>query len=245
MPLQVPGQTAFACTVKQDSNIIKKKVGDENMILKRKEIVAASLVVLIGMAGYLNWSYQDTIQVTDNESYVQTGKTHGQAEMVLANNEVTVETEEDKPNEEKAEEEKKTEKKKEKKEKTDEKSQQTASVKDGAYFDDAKMNRQTARAAAMESLKATAADEAMDEATRTLAGEKLVACADNIETESRIENVAASKGFKDICAYVNEDSATITVKSNGLNDDDVLKLKDIVISSADISADNIKIIEVK
>ena len=213
------------------------------MILKRKEIVAASLVVLIGMAGYLNWSYQDTIQVTDNESYVQTGKTLGQAEMVLANNEVTVETEDDKPKEE--EEEKKTEKKKEKKEKTDENSQQTAAVKDGAYFDDAKMNRQTARAAAMESLKATAADEAMDEATRTLAGEKLVACADNIETESRIENVAASKGFKDICAYVNEGSATITVKSNGLNDDDVLKLKDIVISSADISADKIKIIEVK
>ena len=79
------------------------------MILKRKEIVAASLVVLIGMAGYLNWSYQDTIRVTDNESYVQTGKTLGQAEMVLANNEVTVETEDDKPKEE--EEEKKTEKK--------------------------------------------------------------------------------------------------------------------------------------
>lgn len=242
MPLRVPVQTEFAYTAEQDSDINKeKRFGDENMILKRKEIVAASLVVLIGMAGYLNWSYQDTIQVTDNESYVQTGKTLGQAEMVLANNEVTVETEENTKNEEKTE--KKTEKNKEKKDKDD--SEPTVSVKEGAYFDDAKMNRETARAAAMESLKATAADDSMDEATRTLAGQKLVECADNIETESRIENVAASKGFKDICAYVNEGSATITVKSNGLNDDDVLKLKDIVVSSADISADNIKIIEVK
>lgn len=215
------------------------------MILKRKEIVAASLVVLIGMAGYLNWSYQDTIQVTDNESYVETGKTLGEAEMVSANNEVTVENDEDKPKEEKDEKKETEEKPKEKKEKSDNDSQQTASVKQGAYFDDAKMNRETARAAAMESLKATAADETIDQATRTLAGEKLVACADNIETESRIENVAAAKGFKDICAYVNEGSATITVKTDGLSDDDVLKLKDIVISSTQINADNIKVIEVK
>ena len=29
------------------------------MVLKKKEIIAASLVVLIGVAGYLNWSYQN------------------------------------------------------------------------------------------------------------------------------------------------------------------------------------------
>ena len=35
------------------------------MVLKKKEIIAASLVVLIGVAGYLNWSYQDTIRVQE------------------------------------------------------------------------------------------------------------------------------------------------------------------------------------
>ena len=43
------------------------------MVLKKKERIAASLVVLIGVAGYLNWSYQDTIRVQDGESYVETG----------------------------------------------------------------------------------------------------------------------------------------------------------------------------
>ena len=47
------------------------------MTFRKKEIVAASLVVLIGMAGYLNWSYQDTIHVRDNESYVETCKMLG------------------------------------------------------------------------------------------------------------------------------------------------------------------------
>ena len=57
------------------------------MIFKKKEVIAASLVVLIGLAGYLNWSYQDTMQVRDNETYIQTGKMLGEAEMVSSNNE--------------------------------------------------------------------------------------------------------------------------------------------------------------
>ncbi len=51
------------------------------MVLKKKEIVAASLVVLIGVAGYLNWSYQDTIKVTDGESYEE-AKRLGEAQYV-------------------------------------------------------------------------------------------------------------------------------------------------------------------
>ena len=52
------------------------------MILRRKEIVAAALVVLIGMAGYLNWSYQDTLRVEDGESYIEAGKKLGEAQLV-------------------------------------------------------------------------------------------------------------------------------------------------------------------
>ncbi len=49
------------------------------MVLKRKEIIAAALVVLIGVAGYLNWSYQDSVHVSDNEVYEKTGKKLGEA----------------------------------------------------------------------------------------------------------------------------------------------------------------------
>ncbi len=51
------------------------------MILKKKEIVAAALVVLIGIAGYLNWSYQDTIRVTDSEA-MEEAKRLGEAQYV-------------------------------------------------------------------------------------------------------------------------------------------------------------------
>ncbi len=52
------------------------------MVLKRKEIVAAALVVLIGVAGYLNWSYQDVMKVTDGGEYIETGKKLGEAQPV-------------------------------------------------------------------------------------------------------------------------------------------------------------------
>ena len=61
------------------------------MVLKRKEVVAAALVILIGVAGYLNWSYQDTINVTDSKEYIATSKKLGEAQLVSTTEE-TVET---------------------------------------------------------------------------------------------------------------------------------------------------------
>ncbi|MDD6762692.1 MAG: SpoIIIAH-like family protein [Clostridiales bacterium] len=205
--------------------------------MKKKEIIAASLVVLIGMAGYLNWSYQDTVRVKDNESYVTTGKTLGEAEMVSANNEVTEENN-DSADAEAADAE-------ETDESGDVEDTDNGVTQGTGYFEDAKMNRESARASAMESLKATASDEKIDEKTRALAGEKLVEAAADIEKENRIESIAKAKGFPDLCAYVNDSTAAITVRSDGLTEAQIVKLKDIVTSGSDISADRIKIIQVK
>lgn len=204
------------------------------MIVKKKEVIAASLVVLIGMAGYLNWSYQDTVKVRDNASYVETGKTLGEAEMVSSNNGAV---------EENAQEET------ENPEQSEEDSEETASYEENTtnteYFEEAKMNREAARGAAMETLKATSTDSSIDESTRALAGEKLIACASAMELENQIESIAAAKGYKEVCAYINEGTATLTVRSNGLQPEEVLKLTDIVTGNSEISAENVKIIEVK
>lgn len=188
------------------------------MIFKKKEVIAASLVVLIGLAGYLNWSYQDTMQVRDNETYIQTGKMLGEAEMVSSNNESS----------------EKEEKKKEKN-----------VVENTIYFEDAKQNRESARSAAMEALKATTKDDTVDETTRALAGEKLVKCAENIELENTIESVAEAKGFPELCAYINEDAAIITVRSSGLDQTQAFAICEIVTETANIGMDKVKIIEVK
>lgn len=181
------------------------------MILKKKEVIAASLVVLIGLAGYLNWSYQDTVSVRDNDSYIETGKMLGETELVSSTSENT------------------------------EKDEQM----NVANFDEAKSKREEARAAAMEVLKTTSQDSAADEETRTLAGEKLVQCAENIEIENTIESVASAKGFTQVCAYINEGAAVITVKSEGLDQNGIAKLCEIVTETSGIGTDKIKIVEGK
>ncbi len=183
------------------------------MILKKKEVIAAALVVMIGLAGYLNWSYQDTVKVRDNEDYIETGKLLGEAEMVSSTNEET------------------------KKEETP--------PENTAYFEDAKANRESARASAMETLKATSEDSQADEKTRALAGEKLVGCAKDIELENTIEAVAESKGYKELVVYLNEGSAIVTVRSEGLGENDIKVISEIIMETAGTPMDKIKIIEVK
>lgn len=191
-----------------------------NMIFKKKEVIAASLVVMIGLAGYLNWSYQDTVKVRDNNSYVETGKMLGEAEMVSSTNETSEKNEESK------------------KEKEDK-------VEKTVYFEDAKQNRESARSAAMEALKATTQDQTVDEGTRTLAGEKLVKCAENMELENTVESIAEAKGFPDTCVYINEDAAVVTVKTDGLDQTKAATLCEIITQTANISMDKIKVVEVK
>ena len=72
-----------------------------------------------------------------------------------------------------------------------------------------------------------------------------MACAAAMELENQIESIAAAKGFADVCAYINEGTATLTVRSDGLQPEDTAKLTDIVTSSSEIKASNVKIIEVK
>ncbi len=203
-----------------------------NLILKKKEIVAASLVLLIGIAGYLNWSYQDSIQVSDGESYIETGKKLGEAQFVSTVEENVEEDTDSKPENDAA----------------DEKETSTVeSVEDtnGGYFERARIDRESARSKSMEILNATAANTNFDEEIRKKAGDKIINISSEIEAENEIESIAQSKGYSEICVYVSDDSARISVKKDGFCADDVVKLTEIATDTLNLSANSIKIVEVK
>ena len=202
------------------------------MVLKKKEIIAASLVVLIGVAGYLNWSYQDTIRVQDGESYVETGKKLGEAQYVSSDT-VAEETAVTEDNGEQA---------------TDSQESnvtiETASDS-GNYFEQAKMNKETSRSKSLEILNQTAENESFDADIRKKAGDKILEEANNVQKESEIESIAQSKGYSEICVYVDGSEANIMVRKDGFSDEDVVKLTSIATEQLKISAQNIKIVEVK
>lgn len=188
------------------------------MILRRKEIVAASLVVLVGMAGYLNWHYQDTITVRDGESYVEAGKRLGEATYVMKD-EVNVEKETTK--------------------------EETQVLGDTNYFEKARAEREESRAKSLDILNQTAANESFDTDIRKKAQDRILQIADDVQNETEIENLAEAKGYEKVCVYISEDNVTITVQKDEFNESDAAKLQGIATEQLKITPNKIKVVEVQ
>ena len=198
------------------------------MVLKKKEVVAAALVALIGVAGYLNWSYQDTIRVADGGSYIEEAKKLGEAEYVSGIKEDVADSSEE--SQDAAASEEKTE---------------STVAQTGEYFTEAKLSKDNSRSKALEILNQTATNESFDNDVRKQAQNKIVSIAESTEKETIIENVAKAKGYKDISVYIDGESVEIIVKKKDFSSEDVKTIKEIVTSELDTSAKNIKIIEAK
>jgi len=183
------------------------------LVLKKKEIVATALVALIGVAGYLNWSYQDTIRVTDGDEYIETGKKLGEAKYVSSDPENIIE----------------------------EAVETSANNED--YFAQARMEKENARSKALEILNQTAANESFDEETRKNAQNKILDLASNSEKEAIIENIAGAKGYENISVYIDGENVDIVVEKKDFSKDDVNIIKDIVTEQLNIGPANIKIVQ--
>jgi len=63
-------------------------------------------------------------------------------------------------------------------------------------------------------------------------------------SESQIESLVTAKGYADCVAFMGDDSVSVVVgDADGLDAQDVAKIKDIVIGETNYKADQIKIME--
>lgn len=126
---------------------------------------------------------------------------------------------------------------------TEEEAQQTMAM--GSYFDKARLTRQQSRDEAVEMLQQVAYDEASDENTIQMALQQITTLAQYTEQEGRMENLIRAKGFQDCVVSIGEDEVTVTVSGEGLDDQMVAQIQDIVLSEVDVSGDQIRINEAK
>lgn len=224
------------------------------MVLKKKEVIAAALVVLIGVAGYLNWSYQDTVRVTDGSVYNETAKRLGEAQYVSSPKEdvedkSTGEASE-KADAKSAEEQDKKSAKTDKSDKSDKndksgKSEKSTETSANEQFAAARLEKENARSKSLEILNQTAANESFDDDTRKKAQDRILKLAENVEKEATIENIAKAKGFSEIAVYIDGDAVDMLVKKADLSENDVVKLKEIAAEQLNIGAKDIKIVQVQ
>ncbi|MBQ4100043.1 MAG: SpoIIIAH-like family protein [Oscillospiraceae bacterium] len=113
------------------------------------------------------------------------------------------------------------------------------------YFTEARYKRQQSRDEAVETLQKILSDTNISDADKDEAMMTATNLATAIDAESNIESLVKAKGFEDCIAYIDDDKASVVVKSNGLLDNEVAQIKDIIIRESKISAQNISIVPVK
>lgn len=195
-------------------------------VWKRNAVVVA-IVLFVGAAVYLNWSYGRETAVTDGTDNSQEGggRLLGQAALVNG------------------------------KEDTDGKTSAQPSAAPSAqpseagestgYFASARLNRQQARDSALQLLQQAAADAGAQQDIIDEANASIQAMAALTMSEAQVENLVTAKGYGDCVCFINDNSASVVVSAteSGLNGNDVTKIMEIVKEETGLSADKITVIE--
>lgn len=113
------------------------------------------------------------------------------------------------------------------------------------YFASSVLSREQARDEAIEVLKTVVNNEATLEEAKEAALTDIARIAGEIGVEANIETLIKSKGFEECIAVVTGDNANIVVRSDGLLQNELSQIKEIVYEQAGIDPVNIKIVEKK
>lgn len=194
-----------------------------NMIVGKKQIVLASLVVALGVAVYLNYQFagQDLDLVTANagttqEISVQEEKreNYGDAQFVDSK-EISQESE------------------------------TTQAQADSEYFSQARLTRTKTRDEAAAALQVMLSDASLAQEQKEELTAQASAMAMSIETEGRIENLIKAKGFQECMVYCSDKKVGVIVKSPELKEGEVVQIRDIILDETTIPVENISIVPVR
>ncbi len=215
------------CKKAEEGEVRKNKM----FVLRKRQVVAVSLMILIGIAGYLNWTFRnDAVDPDVAVMYQEASKKIGEAQMVNGDG---------------------TQEKEEKTDKADASSEEnkgkndTITQSNDNYFAKAKLEREVKRSESMEMLTQLISTQGTDKDAKTNAENQIHRMAEYTEKETAMENMIRAKGFHEVVVFMSEDMVSVAVESEGLNEVDAAQIQDIVTNTCGYSADKIKIVEIK
>ena len=113
------------------------------------------------------------------------------------------------------------------------------------YFVDAKFNRTKAHDNSIKHLEDIISDKNSDKETVALAKNKLVNISEQIKIETDIENLIKAQLKNDCVVTYNIDSIEVVMPEKTVNENSVIKIKDIILAKTSLQSDKILIIELK
>lgn len=190
--------------------------------MKKRGAITAVIIMFICVAVYLNWN---TMEISDDRERLN--ENFGETSFVVNDSEMTSETsDEAKPQAEK--------------ENTDKKRDV------GEYFEEAKLEKQKARDAAITTLKEMTSEEKISQESRDEAAAGIETISTNAISENRIETLVKAKGYTECVALINDSGVSVIVNApaDGLEASDIIKIKDIAVSETNVSPSAIKVVEI-
>jgi len=124
---------------------------------------------------------------------------------------------------------------------------QSVETSASSYFAEARLTRQVSRDEALQLLQTAATAESASQETIDSAMNAISAMATSTMKEAQIENLLIAKDFADCVVYIGNDSITVAVPApmEGLSEEAVARITDIICSETDYEAAQLSIIEVK
>ena len=201
------------------------------MSVWKRNLVVVAIVLFVGAAVYLNWSYGREASAAGGGSGEGGGRLLGQA--ALVNGKDDKQTGDDKSAQPSAA------------PGADPSAAPSAAGESTGYFSSARLNRQQARDSALQLLQQAAEDAGAQQDIIDEANASIQAMAAVTMSEAQVENLVTAKGYGDCVCFINDNSASVVVSStaNGLSENDVTKIMEIVKEETGLSADKIKVIE--
>ena len=189
-----------------------------NLLIKRRQLIMATLVVALGSAVFVNWYFTNSDNKTVEES--ETGSEYvqsiGEAKYVNSDNAKT--------------------------ESTTQNATATAS-KNTDYFTTVKLKRTKAHDEALADMKALLKEAGENSKGAEEIGKTIDALSKTIKLEADIEALISAKLKCQCVVMINNDNAEVVVTKGNLNDASILQIMDAVLNNTDVKAENIKISE--
>lgn len=184
----------------------------------RRNAVVATVLLFICAGVYLNWSYTQKTAMPDLTESLDAGQILGESTLVIGDAEQG-------PAQAVSD-------------------QATYSSTD--YFASVRLSRQESRDQAVSALQETMAYEDMEE-NKSKCADSLNSIVNTALEEAQIESLVIAKGYTDCVTYISDDvvSVAVSAPADGLAQEDVALISDVVTSQTAYSLSDIRIIEVK
>ncbi|MBO5318304.1 MAG: SpoIIIAH-like family protein [Ruminococcus sp.] len=113
------------------------------------------------------------------------------------------------------------------------------------YFAQARLDKMNNRDEAVQTLQMIIGGGDITEDEMVMNALDAVEVSKLIEAEGTIESLVKAQGFDDCVAYLDGESAKIVVRTEGLDKAQAASIKEIILGETEVSAENIRIFEVK